>query len=58
MTGMDDITITETDVAGSLFDPATMEELKRQHEVGLWFWSWETGDWRRDWPGYRGGLWG
>lgn len=59
ISGMDDewLLISETP-AGGLFDPAVMEELKREHEQGLWFWYWETGDWRKDWPGYRGGLWG
>jgi hypothetical protein len=35
MTRMND-TITETP-AGGLFDPAVMEELKREHEQGRWF---------------------
>jgi hypothetical protein len=39
-------------------DCTTMEELKRKHKQGLWFWFWESEDWRKDWPGYRNELWG
>ena len=42
ITGMtdefDDPLLSETNVEGSLFDPAVMEELKRKHEQGCWFW--------------------
>jgi hypothetical protein len=41
-------TITETP-AGGLLDPAVMEELKREHEQGCWFWlDWEIALMYRD----------
>jgi hypothetical protein len=41
-------TITETP-AGGLFDPTVMEQLKRKHQQGCWFWSdWEIALMYRD----------
>ena len=50
VTGMiDDPLLSETNVEGSLFDPATMARLYEETHRGLWVWDdWETAMMYRD----------
>jgi hypothetical protein len=49
MARMDDIWLTETDVAGSLFDLEEMERLRAATQRGCWFWlDWEIALMYRD----------